>query len=117
MPSERPVQRLQDILENIERVRSYTAGLDREAYLRTPLVMDAVERCLERMAEAARKLGDRYDGLNPEADLPSLRRFGSVLRHDYDAINPLLVWLLIENRLDVLEATVRHALSSELAKD
>lgn len=113
MPSERVAQRLQDILDNIQRIREYTKDLDQSTYLKRPMVMDAVERCLERIAEAARKLGNRFDERFPDVDLPKLRQFGSVLRHDYDAINPLLVWLYVENRLDDLETMAQVLVAEE----
>ena len=45
-----------DILENVERIEGYLAGLDREAFRRDALRRDAVERCLERICEAAYRL-------------------------------------------------------------
>jgi uncharacterized protein with HEPN domain len=112
MPSERPAQRLRDILDNAERIGRYTAGLDEAAFLADSLVQDAVERCFERIAEAARKLGPRYDRDYPALALKNLRAFGSVLRHDYDAINPLLLWRFVQDRLPVIVAMAE----AELAK-
>lgn len=110
MPSERPAQRFRDIRANVTRIRSHTQGLTAERFVRDPMAVDAVERCFERIAEAARKLGDRYDAAYPELDLPSLRQFGSKLRHDYDQIQPLLVWRMIARRLDALDAMAQAEL-------
>ena len=50
MPSKHdPVASLADILENLERIERYVAGLDREAFGGDALRRDAVERCLERI--------------------------------------------------------------------
>ena len=62
--------------------------------------IDASERCLERIAEAARKLGDTYDQSYPTLNLAQLRKFGSILRHDYDAIQPILLWQFIRDGLE-----------------
>ncbi len=54
-----PAACLADILENVERIEGYLAGLDREAFRRDALRRDAVERCLERICEAAFRLGEK----------------------------------------------------------
>lgn len=107
MPSNDPAQRLDDILENIRRIRSYTKGMDETGFLKDAKTIDAVERCFERIAEAARRLGDRFDADYPALDLPALRGFGSVLRHDYDSVQPALLWGFVRDRLDPLEAMAR----------
>ena len=43
MPSERPEQRLTDIVENIDRIRSHVQGMTDETYHATALVQDAVD--------------------------------------------------------------------------
>ena len=86
LPTEKPAQRIHDILANITSIESYTKDLSKGTFSHDRMVVDAVERCLERIAEAARKLGHTFDTAMPEdVDLHALRQFGSVLRHDYDA--------------------------------
>ena len=45
-----PAVCLADILDNIERIRSYVGALDPEALERDGRTRDTVERCLERIA-------------------------------------------------------------------
>lgn len=107
MPSDDPARRLDDILENITRIRTYTEGMNEADFLSDGKTVDATERCLERIAEAARNLGGRFDADYPALNFPALRRFGSALRHDYDSIQPALLWGFIRDRLDSLEAMAR----------
>ena len=116
MPSEDPAQRLDDILENIGRIRSYTKGMAEAGFLQDTKTIDAVERCFERIAEAARRLEDRFDADYPDLDLPALRGFGSVLRHDYDSVQPALLWGFVRDRLDPLEV-MAHAELERLSTD
>jgi uncharacterized protein with HEPN domain len=111
MPSERARRRIEDMLENITRTRAHVGGADIDAFLASPLMQDAVERCLERIAEAARKLGDAYDTEFPNVGLRELRAFGSVLRHDYHAIHPRLIWGFVERRLGPLETMAKTVLA------
>lgn len=111
MPSDDPVQRLEDIRANAARIRAHVEGMGQAEFLRDAKTQDAVERCIERIAEAARKLGEAFDADYPGLDLPALRRLGSVLRHDYDSVQPALLWGFVANRLDLLEAMARKELA------
>ncbi|MBT5191613.1 MAG: DUF86 domain-containing protein [Rhodospirillaceae bacterium] len=115
MPSEDPIVRLGDIIENARRIRDYTADLTRETFLQDQKTIDAVERCFERIAEASRKIGDRFDAKYPELKLNNLRGFGNILRHDYVSIAPHLLWSFKENELAGLEAMAQSELA-ELAR-
>lgn len=117
MSTERPAARLRDILDNVDRIREHTRDMGMTAFTRDRKTVDAVERCLERIAEATRKLGDRYDASYPELDLPALRRLGSVLRHDYDAVSPERLWATVENRLDSLADMARKELGRLQGED
>ena len=67
MPSKHdPADILADIIANAERIESYLAGVDRSAFANNGLVRDAIERCLERVCEAAYRLGDRGAELMPD---------------------------------------------------
>jgi uncharacterized protein with HEPN domain len=110
VPSSEPHQRLRDILDNISRIRSYIKGLSAKRRFADHKTQDAVELCLERICEAARKLGDVLDDKYPEAEFPKLRQLGSVLRHDYDDIDTDLLWRSVKERLDPLELACRSEL-------
>ena len=69
-----------------------------------------MERCLERIAEAARKIGDALDDAYPDVEFHKLRQFGSVLRHDYDGVDADLVWIAATKRLPLLDAACRKEL-------
>ena len=71
---------------------------------------DAAERCLERISEAARKLGESLDAKYPDVEFRKLRQLGSVLRHDYDEIRADMLWRSLNSRLDPLEAACRREL-------
>ena len=103
MSSERMAQRLADILENIERIENHVRGTTKTKFLDDDLLNDGVERCLERIAEAARKIGDRFDDQYTDINLHALRRLGSMLRHDYDVIRPELIWDFVKNELPKLK--------------
>ncbi len=57
MSTEREALRLQDIIDNADRIASYVAGMDYAAFAADARTVDAVERCLQRLTEAAIKIG------------------------------------------------------------
>lgn len=89
MPSEsfRAANWLADILDNINRSEGYILGLDSEALSQDGLRRDAVERCLERICEAAVRLGDHAAVLMPDQSWGAIRGLGNRLRHAYDRVD------------------------------
>ena len=110
MPSKDPIQRFEDILENIVWIEEFTAGMDVTAFTEDLKTSNAVERCLERISEAAKKLGCVAEELCPTIAWPELRAIGNLLRHEYDRIDIVRVWLTIEDDLAPLKAAVESAL-------
>ncbi len=86
LPSKRAGRRFQDILDNIESIERYTRGMNERKFVANDLVADAVERCLSRISEAARKLGKTAETLVPDEPWPKIRGLGNLLRHDYDIV-------------------------------
>lgn len=117
MPSKDPVQRFEDILQNINLIEEFTAGMDLAAFTQDPKTSNACERCLERISEAARKLAGVAEELCPGIPWPQLRAVGNLLRHEYDSIDISRVWLMIEDDLAPLKAGVQAALNHLLEKE
>jgi uncharacterized protein with HEPN domain len=82
VPSSDPIQRLEDILENIFRIEEFTVGMDQAAFTDDLKTSNATERCLERISEAARKLGDNAERLCPSIAWAKVRAVGNLLRHE-----------------------------------
>ena len=105
MPSERPQQRLMDIIEQSDRVFEYVKGHHFESYEQDHKTCDAVERCLARISEAASKLGDYLDQIYPDARWRDVRAIGNILRHRYDEIVHRIIWDSVKNKLPDLRAS------------
>lgn len=110
MSSKDPIQRFEDILENTNRIEEFTAGMDRATFEEDPKTSNAVERCLERISEAARKLGPDAERLCPGVPWPRLRALGNFLRHEYDRVEIARVWMMLEHDLPALRAAAIAAL-------
>jgi uncharacterized protein with HEPN domain len=111
VPSKNPIQRLEDILENIALIQEFSAGMDVRSFTHDRKTSNTVERCLERISEAARKLGADAERLCPAVPWPQLRAVGNLLRHEYDSVDGARVWLMIETDLMPLKNAVQAALN------
>jgi len=102
---------LADIIENAERIERYLMGIDRDAFARNGLMRDAVERCMERVCEAAHRLGERAAELMPNQPWGDIRGMGNRLRHAYDRISLDVIWNAAYNDLPGLAADARRVLA------
>ena len=95
MPFEKPLRRLEDILSHIARIEQFTAGMDFEAFLANEQAVYASLHALLIVSEAARRLGAEAAVLVPGQPWADIRALGNVLRHEYDGIDPGIVWRII----------------------
>jgi uncharacterized protein with HEPN domain len=92
MPSKNPAQRLADIIDNIDAVQGFTAGLDFPAFRADRKAVYAVVRALEIVSEASRRLPDDLLRRHPEIDWAAVAAAGNVYRHEYEAVDEALIW-------------------------
>lgn len=103
MPTDREALRLQDIIENIDKIDGYVAGMDFDAFTADAKTVDAVERCLQRITEAVIKIGpERMADISPRTPVDVVRGLGNALRHDYDLIDLGTIWRTIQTSLPEL---------------
>jgi uncharacterized protein with HEPN domain len=110
VPSDKPARRLEDIIENAQAIQRYVAGMDLAAFETDQKTYDAVERCLERISEAAAKLGDLAPSLVPGQPWQEIRALGNRLRHEYDAIREDRLWDIVQIDLPPLCAACKDVL-------
>lgn len=103
------------ILQAIERIDRYTAGMDEVGFLNSDLVQDAVIRNIEIIGEAANSI-QRVDAqfAADHGDLPLEAMYGMRNRvsHAYHRVDLEIVWKTIQNDLPVLHAQVKEAFTS-----
>lgn len=117
MSSSRPAQRFEDILENIEAIAQYTQGLDQTSFMADRKTRDAVERCLERISEAAAKLGPVAAIRAPDQPWPQIKALGNQLRHAYDRLRGDILWQIVTQDLPNLRDACAQALRTLQEED
>ncbi len=105
-----PTERLRDIINNIQRIQTYTLGFTSEKFVTDHRTQDAVERCIARISEAAIKLGQAAEDLCRTVAWRDIRGIGNHLRHAYDGIEAKQIWNVVQNDLQPLLQAVETAI-------
>ena len=98
------------IIECIERIESYLERINKETFLSSTLVQDAVVRNLQVMAESTQRLSEQAKHSLPEIDWYKIAGFRNILVHDYLGIEMETVWNIAEKELPLLKKAVNKLL-------
>jgi len=97
---------LEDILNSIDKISSYTSGISYDQFLADDKTIDAVIRNFEIIGEAANRLPDEIRERYPKIDWHRIRGFRNRIVHDYMGIDYQTVWIIIESFIPVLKEQV-----------
>lgn len=100
------------ISECIDRIESYTVGKDKQQFIDSTLLQDAVIRNLQTLAESTQRLSDEAKELASGIDWFKIAGFRNVLVHDYLGIDAERVWNILEKDLPALKAAIDKMLHS-----
>jgi uncharacterized protein with HEPN domain len=114
MPEKISTFYFEDILESIEKIRRYLGKVSFNEFLKNEMLIDAVIRNLEIIGEAAAHISPETRVKYPEIEWKKIVGLRNILIHDYSGIDIEILWDIIQNRLDLLEAKVRQALNKEI---
>ena len=101
---------LEDILEAIKKIRSYTAALSLESFSQDEKSVDAVVRNLEVIGEAIKNVPENVRMKYPDVEWRRIAGLRDILVHEYFGIDTVIIWDIIRNKLPILEAQVRQIL-------
>lgn len=97
---------IHDILETIARVEAKVAGKDFEEMQADWEFRFVLQRAIEVISEATRRLPDELKATRPEIHWRSIAAIGNVLRHEYHTISDTVVWNAVHQDLPPLKAAV-----------
>jgi uncharacterized protein with HEPN domain len=112
LPFRSDATHLRDILEGIEHIEGFLAGMDFEKYTADLKTKSAVERQLQIITEAAKRLGDNAQSLCPGPDWAGFCRMGDILRHGYHKVDDEIVWNTVTDELPPMREAIEKALNA-----
>lgn len=101
-PDDRDMARLWDMLDSARAVVQFTQGRRFEDLLGDRMLRSAVERGLEIVGEAARRVSTETHQAHPGIPWRSIIGLRNVLAHEYDEIRYEILWKLCRDELPLL---------------
>ena len=104
---------LDDILEAVDRIETYTAGMDKAQFHADRKTIDAVIRNLEIIGEAVKNIPPEVRALSPIVPWSKIAGMRDILIHVYFNIDTDIVWDVIQNKLKDLKTTAEVFLAQD----
>jgi uncharacterized protein with HEPN domain len=101
-PQERDFALLWDMREAIRQIQEFLQDVDYPKYVASRLLQSAVERQLEILGEAARRISVELQQGHPEIPWRAMVGLRNILAHEYGEVNQDRLWLVITANLDKL---------------
>ena len=104
--------RLQDMKEAIEGILDMLDKTSFEQFTQSWQIQRATERGLEIISEASRALSDEVKVAAPEIPWRQIAALGNILRHEYQRVEPALIWNIAQDHLTDLHKAVERLLQN-----
>jgi uncharacterized protein with HEPN domain len=99
------------ILSAIEGIEASVAGQSLEEYSNNWLLKHGVERGIEIISEAARRIPPSMQSEKPDIPWKQIMAVGNILRHNYDRIVDRIIYEIVARDLPPLKSTVGEMLA------
>jgi len=101
---------IKDILDCIEKIEEFTAGMDYEDFVENDLVCSAVIRKLEVIGEASKKVPDFIRTRFSDIPWSDMARMRDKLIHFYFGVDYEIVWKVVKEELPKLKPKIERIL-------
>ena len=104
---------LRDIKEAINRIHSYTSGIDYKEFQKDNKTQDAVVRNLEIIGEATKNISKEFKKKYPDIPWKEMAGTRDKVIHFYFGVNYDIVWSISKDELPSVIKQVNKAIRSE----
>ncbi len=102
-----------DVLTACEAIQTFVAGKSLVGYQQDELLRSAIERKFEIIGEALSRLGRRAPEMAQRiSDVPAIIAFRNRITHGYDAIDDLVVWDIVQQKVPRLRSEISLLLNA-----
>lgn len=98
---------LREILDEIAWIDQVTASKTFADFEADRLLRYGVERSLEVVSEASRRIPDDLKATQAQIDWPAIAGIGNVMRHEYHSTSPEIIWNVVQKHLAPLREAVQ----------
>ncbi|UCE77386.1 MAG: DUF86 domain-containing protein [Gammaproteobacteria bacterium] len=111
-PLERDAAHLWDMLDAAQQAAEFAAGMELDQLLADARTRYAIERALEIVGEAARRVSPDTMSRHPEIPWQGIIGFRNVLAHEYGDIDYRRLYTVIREGVPVMIVALRRILDS-----
>ncbi|MBU6372900.1 MAG: DUF86 domain-containing protein [Alphaproteobacteria bacterium] len=104
--SDRTLGDLTEIADAIDRILTYTAGLDERAFVASGKDVDAAAMNLLVIGEAVRRIDPNVLAREPGIAWPAIVALRNRIAHGYASLQPAVIWSILEKELPSLRRAV-----------
>lgn len=108
---------LTDMLEAVEVIQEYIAGLEYESFLINRMVRDAVVRNVQVLGEAANRVSKSFRDQHISIEWTRIIRTRHILVHEYFGLDYEIMWRIITVHLPPLQQAIRQILENTSSDD
>ena len=101
-PESRDASYVWDMLDAARTVRGFVKEVDAQFYIQDRKLQMAVERAVEIIGEAARRVSEQFREAHPEIPWRNIIAQRNVLVHEYGEIKQERLWLVVTQRIPAL---------------
>lgn len=112
MAAKSPLLRLDDIRAAISGIEEDVGGATLADFRASRQLRWAVERGIEIISEASRRIPDDLKAQYADIPWPKVAGIGNVLRHEYMEVAPDIIWAVVQNELPTLKRAVDAMISA-----
>ena len=113
MPPRTWRQRVEDIIDAVERILDLTVAADLDAFSANPMLHDAVLYNFVVIGEAASHVPPDVQARHPTVPWRDIRGMRNFVAHVYHGVNDEIVWDTITDDLPPLVSKLRRVLAEE----
>lgn len=104
---------IRDMTDACERIKRFVANNSLAEYQQNDLLRSAVERQIEIIGEAARRVSDEFRRSHPEIPWRPVIAQRHILAHEYGEVEDALIWRVATVHVPALERQLRGLLSPD----
>ncbi|MCD6542142.1 MAG: DUF86 domain-containing protein [Thermoplasmata archaeon] len=104
---------IKDILDAIEKIEEFVAGMDFEEFKNDDKTVSAVVRKLEIIGEATKNIPDEIRQKHPDLPWKEMAKIRDKLIHGYFVVDHQIVWNVVKKELPLLKPKIEKILQEE----
>jgi len=110
MSNRSPVLYLAEMLESMEKIERYVSGISYEEFVKQEQLIDAVERNIEKIGEAAAAVPDDIRNRYPEVPWKTIVGLRNKVIHHYFAVDHEVIYQIATKNIPETKETIARVI-------